>query len=81
MKLPYTNFIKLKIIRLQELNAIVHDVAEVYLWLNIKTDIHVENVDIPNLNIKTFQRKLIRNLRLELRNFLFRSLEYALLEG
>jgi hypothetical protein len=41
----------------------------------------VENVDTPNLNIKTFQRKLIRNLRLELRNFLFRSLEYALLEG
>ena len=81
MKLPYTNFIKLKIIRLQELNAIVHDVAEVYLWLNIKTDIHVENVDTPNLNIKTFQRKLIRNLRLELRNFLFHSLEYALLEG
>jgi len=81
VKLPYTNFIKLKIIRLQELNAIVHDVAEVYLWLNIKTDTHVENVDTPNLNIKTFQRKLIRNLRLELRNFLFRSLEYALLEG
>lgn len=81
MKLPYTNFIKLKIIRFQELNAIVHDVAEVYLWLNIKTDIHVENVDTPNLNIKTFQRKLIRNLRLELRNFLFHSLEYALLEG
>ena len=81
MKLPYTNFIKLKIIRFQELNAIVHDVAEVYLWLNIKIDIHVENVDTPNLNIKTFQRKLIRNLRLELRNFLFHSLEYALLEG
>ena len=81
MKLPYTNFIKLKIIRFQELNAIVHDVAEVYLWLNIKTDIHVENVDTPNLNIKTFQRKLIRNFRLELRNFLFHSLEYALLEG
>jgi hypothetical protein len=81
VKLPYTNFIKLKIIRFQELNAIVHDVAEVYLWLNIKTDIHVENVDTPNLNIKTFQRKLIRNLRLELRNFLFHSLEYALLEG
>lgn len=81
MKLPYTNFIKLKIIRFQELNAIVHDVAEVYLWLNIKTDIHVENVDTPNLNIKTFQRKLIRNLRLELRIFLFHSLEYALLEG
>jgi hypothetical protein len=79
--LPYTNFIKLKIIRLQELNAIVHDVAEVYLWLNIKTDIHAENVDTPNLNIKIFQRKLIRNLRLELRNFLFHSLEYALLEG
>jgi hypothetical protein len=81
VKLPYTNFIKLKIIRFQELNAIVHDVAEVYLWLNIKTDIHVENVDTPNLNIKTFQRKLIRNLRLELRIFLFHSLEYALLEG
>lgn len=81
MKLPYTNFIKLKIIRFQELNAIVHDVAEVYLWLNIKIDIHVENVDTPNLNIKTFQRKLIRKLRLELRNFLFHSLEYALLEG
>jgi hypothetical protein len=41
----------------------------------------VENVDTPNLNIKTFQRKLIRKLRLELRNFLFHSLEYALLEG
>lgn len=45
----------------REVNAIVQDVAKVFLWQNIKTDIPVENVGLPNLHTKNSQRRSIRN--------------------
>jgi hypothetical protein len=44
-----------------EANVIVQDVAKVFLWQNIKTDIPVANVGLPNLHTKNSQRRSIRN--------------------
>jgi hypothetical protein len=44
-----------------EANVIVQDVAKVFLWQIIKTEIPVVNVGLPNLHTKNSQRRSIRN--------------------
>jgi hypothetical protein len=71
--------------QLPEANAIVRDVVKEFLWLNIKTDIPVVNVGLPNLHIKNSQRRSIRNNNhnnnnnINLQMLLFPSLSCGLL--
>jgi hypothetical protein len=56
-KFPFTNFILFKATKLLGIDVIVHDAAKVFLWLNIRIDIHAVSADLLSFHTRTIQNQ------------------------